>query len=889
MGETIDLNDLNNIEENFENVKLFGGGKFKKGVRDLRPGAFVIYKDNRKWEVVKFDDKDARYLFIRREGEEDKRVYNGDVVMYRDPPESSEEEEFSPKSPPLETRFSDGDEVLYKDGVVYIFKRYDGENAEVFDTESSTTKMVNPKDLIPVDKRGARDNLSFSPKSPDGKSSFPTFKVGEYVLYLAEKHRVKSKDGKYYNIINEKTGEEKRVWGTSIMTYNQRFFAHITDKLEVGLKVLNAGEIGTIKKIEGRKITIINDKNEEKTVDKGNVIIYEPPDVNDNLSFSPKSPDGPPPPDSPEPERGRALPGFVRAKRPDPLDLKESEEELSYSPKSPPLPDDFVQGPRTPDGPPPDGPRSPDEPPRRFQPRSPDEPPPDGPRTPDEPPRRFQPRSPDDGPRTPDGPPPKSPQLEISLAELLETVKRENLPQVELIKGEELIEDRVREETGVFRATNKLLSNMMSSERTDYLNEYNTLYSIIKKPKRGESFTESQDTLSYTRNGETCTIKKPVYRNVNELINRLSFQLEKIEYKLKELRDSTLLMKKPDPKSNRELQELDKLHNVYTLSLSVYKEYYEKLNSINDKRSRIKELKMVKNSNRLRQRVIFSQIGEELNSRRINDEKLNSEIREYLKLSNTHTYPEEEEEDEGSDTTSIEEKIRLLNEELENNLESAVIIVQSEITRKKSGDAEKPAKVKIMKKKSKGKKKKDTKKGGAKKKNGDELLSQVIEKLNEVEETEVEEEVEEEVEGESNEEINLELLAEENNEGGELELEEIIEENMGSESVVSDDINLQKSIETALQVNEVESESEQTGGDPEIKTIVIKPSYSGSDSNNSNTNSDSDNGVEELELSDDINELISDQEFENYSFEDSYQSGSDEEGDSNIPLNLNLN
>ena len=37
-----------------------------------------------------------------------------------------------------------------------------------------------------------------------------------------------------------------------------------------------------------------------------------------NLSFSPVSPDGPPPPDSPEPERGRTLPGFVRAKRPDP-------------------------------------------------------------------------------------------------------------------------------------------------------------------------------------------------------------------------------------------------------------------------------------------------------------------------------------------------------------------------------------------------------------------------------------------------------------------------------------------------------------------------------------------------------------------------------------------
>ena len=342
---------------------------------------------------------------------------------------------------------------------------------------------------------------------------------------------------------------------------------------------------------------------------------------------------------------------------------------------------------------------------------------------------------------------------------------------------------------------------MMSQERTDYLNEYTTLYSIIKKPKRDESFTESRDTLSYTRNGETCTIKKPVYRDVNELIDRLTIQLGKIEYKLKELRDSTLLMKRRDPKSNKELQELEKLHSVYTLSLSVYKEYYEKLNSINDKRERIKQLKIVKNSNRLRQRVIFSQISEELNSGRINDEKLNSEIHEYLKLSNTHNYSDEgDDEEEYTDTKSIEEKIRLLNEELENNLESAVIIIQSEITKKKLGDSEKPKTVKIKKKK-----KKPNKKGGAKKKNGDELLSEVIEKLN-VDNRE--EEAETELETEPDEEINLNLLAsEENNESG--ELEEIIEENMGAETVLSDDINLQKSLETALQVNAQEiSESE---------------------------------------------------------------------------------
>ena len=66
MGETIDLNDLSVLEENFT-FMLKCLVVSIKGVRDLRPGVSVIYKDNRKWEVVKFDDKDLRFLFIRRE------------------------------------------------------------------------------------------------------------------------------------------------------------------------------------------------------------------------------------------------------------------------------------------------------------------------------------------------------------------------------------------------------------------------------------------------------------------------------------------------------------------------------------------------------------------------------------------------------------------------------------------------------------------------------------------------------------------------------------------------------------------------------------------------------------------------------------------------------
>ena len=106
-----------------------------KSIRDLRPGAYVIYK-GKKWEVVKFDDKDARYLFIRRQGEEDKRVENSMVVVYKEPPESPEEEVFSPKSPPPETRFTAEDKVLYKNGEIYTFDRYEGDKAVIVDDDS---------------------------------------------------------------------------------------------------------------------------------------------------------------------------------------------------------------------------------------------------------------------------------------------------------------------------------------------------------------------------------------------------------------------------------------------------------------------------------------------------------------------------------------------------------------------------------------------------------------------------------------------------------------------------------------------------------------------------------------------------------------------------------
>ena len=363
MGETIDLNDLSNLEENFTSVKMFGGDKFKRGVRDLRPGASVIYKDNRKWEVVKFDEKDARFLFIRREGEEDKRVYNGDIVIYREPPNSPEEEEFSPRSPPPETRFTPGDKVLYKNGETYTFDRYEGDEAVVIGDDGQEIK-VSPKDMIPVDRRLDRDPQAGDP----------------------------------------------------------------------------------------------------------------------DLSFSPKSPDMPPP---------------------------------GFEPRSPD--DEPIPGPRTPSGTPP---------------QSPDEPIP-GPRTPDEP---------IPGPQSPEEPKIAS---DTDLLKLLDSLETKNLAVVKLVKPEELVRETKREDTGVFSATNKLLGRINSEEREQYLRKINELYELMKKNKTGFSFSETDKNITYSLEELSGKIDKPMYRNVHDLLSNLNHDLEMIEYELREKREKAILNPDP--------------------------------------------------------------------------------------------------------------------------------------------------------------------------------------------------------------------------------------------------------------------------------------------------------------------------------------------------------
>ena len=117
---------------------------------------------------------------------------------------------------------------------------------------------------------------------------------------------------------------------------------------------------------------------------------------------------------------------------------------------------------------------------------------------------------------------------------LLDSLQTKNLPTVKLVKSEELVEDPTREETGVYKATNKLLSRIHSADRENYLRKINELNALIRKNKAGLSVKETDRDITYTFEDVTEKIDKPMYRNVHELLSNLNRDLEMIEYELRE-------------------------------------------------------------------------------------------------------------------------------------------------------------------------------------------------------------------------------------------------------------------------------------------------------------------------------------------------------------------
>jgi len=370
MGETIDLNDLSNIEESFTNVQMYGGvAPGAQNNRDFQPGTKVL-RGGDVWEFVKYDEKDSRYLIIKRNGEEI-RVYNQSVVIYEPPPENG---------PTLEDR-----------------------------------------------------DLSYSPKSPVNSYEYSPGDVVLYLGYRWEVVKFDEEDSRY--VIIKRDGEEKRVYFKDI-------------------------------------------------------IIYQPP--------TPKTPE-------------------------------------------------------------------------EFSPRSPDEPAPETP----------------EGPKTPEEPPAAAAaeaeeKTKVDLINLLDGLQKQNLPKVKLVKREELVVDSAREDTGVYKATNTLLSRIHSEAREKYLRKFNEFNELIKKNKGNLTFIETATDITKLDGGDKVSLTKPIYRNIHELLSNLNSDLAAIEDELRQKRDAAIIS--PDPKLNKEIQELNETYKLYSQSLEIYHQYNSMVNKVPEKR-----------------------------------------------------------------------------------------------------------------------------------------------------------------------------------------------------------------------------------------------------------------------------------------------------------------
>ena len=658
-----------------------------------------------------------------------------------------------------------------------------------------------------------------------------------------------------------------------------------------GAKVIFSGEEWEVVKTDedDSEFLIVKRDDEEKRIYKQSVILQK-----EAPRFAPRSPDEPAPvsPDE-EPPYGPRTPSGTPPASPD-------EEPPMFAPRSPD------------EEPPMFAPRSPDEEPPMFAPRSPDEEPPMfAPRSPDEEPPMFAPRSPDEpAPKIPEEPPAaaaedKSTKKE-DLITLLDNLQRENMPKIKLVKREELVVDSSREDTGVHKATNILLSRIHSEAREKYLRKFNEFNELIKKNKGDFTFVETATDITKLGDGERVSLTKPIYRNIQDLLSKLNSDLAAIEDELRQKRDAAIIT--PDPKLNKEIQELNETYKLYSQSLEIYHQYNSMVNKIPEKKGKMGDLLSLRNENRMEQIRLYSEIAEEMNKGAYDSEALNAKIQEYLQRG----------------TREVEGELRALREQPK---VETVVINDYNVEETSTGTEEPKPKKRLMKKK---------KKESKPKKSKDEILTEVLTTL-EATEAEAEAAPTEAAPTEATEAA--EAPAAEGN--YEITLDSMIKGKTavldGKKQFKEEDVIREKCDESEeckgftektypdgkkkyfprstikvlpaedhkafvktggatelgdevkqLLLKEPEAEFHETReaaeADPEIKVIKIsQPGGSVEKEQKPETPQEYNLEVEELNLGDDISELIQDDEPE-YSFGDSYDSDDNDKLDISIPI-----
>ena len=458
----------------------------------------------------------------------------------------------------------------------------------------------------------------------------------------------------------------------------------------------------------------------------------------------------------------------------------------------------------------------------------------------------------------------------------IDKLPEEPATEVDISRGVELVP------SGDFVQVEKYIQNIGGLEYQRYLGELEDYFTSSKKKKNKQNFDyivnseghfEKKCKPGVDKKGEEVVIVPPKYVNISDALNVINHNLDDIGFNLRELRDRMVL--KDKTASESEFNKLKQSFYTENDKKQIFLNYKNKINKTDENSKNILRLSLEKAELRNKLRILFNEISE-LNRVPNKDYSLiNLKIREYIESNKINHIDREINELKNAEVIDYvvmdppkiskpsagekPKKKRVVKKKKE-AADDEVPGAEAEV--EKTPEEQKPKKKKIVRKKK-------TKGGSTSKIDIDGLLDIVEDDIN-VETSETTEAKETEAKEET-----------------ENDLTKMISENLPEEKMVlvgGDKEN--NNLDLDLDLDEIdfsaplEATEEAQAPAGEIKSVKI-------DLPNE--------GIEELDLGDDLEELSSyedDEEMaggaiENYSFENTYKKEVPEDKiDNQIPLKL---
>lgn len=460
----------------------------------------------------------------------------------------------------------------------------------------------------------------------------------------------------------------------------------------------------------------------------------------------------------------------------------------------------------------------------------------------------------------------------------IDKLPEEPATQLDISGGVELVP------SGDFVQVEKYIENIRGLEYQRYLGELEDYFTSSKKKKNKQNFDYIVNSEGYfekkckpgvEKKGEEVVIVPPKYVNISDALSVINHNLDDIGYNLRELRDRMVL--KDKFVSESEFNKLRQSFYSENDKKQIFLNYKNKINKTDENNKNILRLSLEKAELRNKLRRLFNEISE-LNRVPNKDYSLiNLKIREYIESNKINNIDREINELKNAEVINyvVMEPPKITKPSAGEKPKKRIIKKKKEATEaeapvaedetKKLPEEEKPKKKKIVRKKK-------TKGGSTGKIDIDGLLDIVEDDIN-VETNETKEETEN-------------------------DLTKMISENLPKEEELVGGDNL----DLDLDLDEIDfsaplEASEEAAVEAPIEATVEAAVEAPIEAETKSVKIDLPNeGIEELDLGDDLEELSSyedDEEMagggatENYSFENTYKKEVPEDKiDNQIPLKL---